>query len=463
MKRIAHVSLHGDPLEPLGSIEAGGQNVYVKNVAANLARQGVAVDVFTRWNTPEKARVEEIAPGARSIRLHGGPQSFIKKERLLEHMDEMLSDFHRFANEEGLEYDLVHTHYYVEGEFGMRLSQQLAVPQFHTFHSLGRIKLNYEQLQGSPSTADYVDRLEIEKRLMEKCDVLVATSPHEAQDFADWYSHSNSNVTVIPCGLDPALFRTRGRKHARQKLGLPQEKRIALYVGRMDARKGLETLLFAYRKLLFDLREKANDVLLVVVGGKLGCSPPDPELEMFRRMAAELHLREWDGTSGQILFAGCHPQPVVSMYYSAADFSVVPSYYEPFGMVAIETQACGTPAIVSAVGGLRYAVENNFGGLHAVPYSPGSWCEKMKHMVQNPEFCRRMGRAGKNRVLQKFTWNAVGRELYAEYESTLAARVRRPAASVITLRTAQPAAAPLYARSNAFSQLNRRPPNQLGA
>ncbi|MGI8908415.1 MAG: glycosyltransferase [Candidatus Sumerlaeaceae bacterium] len=460
MKRIAHISLHGDPLEPLGSIEAGGQNVYVRNVAANLARSGVHVDVFTRWNNPQKQRVEEIASGARSIRLKGGPLSFVKKEKLLDFIDEMIGDFHQFANEEGLEYDLIHTHYYVEGEFGLRLARQLGVPHFHTFHSLGRIKLNHDQLQGTANTADYMERLEIEKRLMAQADILVATSPHEAQDFSDWYSHTNSNTTIIPCGLDPGLFRTRGRHHAREKLGLPLDKHIALYVGRLDPRKGLETLLFAYRELLFELGRKADDALLVIVGGKIGCTPPDPELSAFRKMAASLHLTEWDGERGNVLFAGSHPQEVVARYYSAADFSVVPSYYEPFGMVAIETQACGTPAIVSAVGGLRYAVEDRFGGLHAKPYSPSDLCDKMLHLIKDAEFCRRMGRLGKQRVLQKFTWNEVSRELYSEYTAALAARVRRPAANVITMATT-PAAAPLYSKRSRVTQM--APHNQLGA
>lgn len=433
MERIAHVTLHGDPLEPLGSIEAGGQNVYVKNVATNLARQGAHVDVFTRWNTPEKARVEEIVPGARSIRLRGGPRSFVKKERLLEFMDELLADFHEFAREEGIQYDLVHTHYYVEGAFGMELCRQLHVPQFHTFHSLGKLKLNHEQLQGSASAADYADRLEIEKKLMSRADVLVATSPHEAQDFADWYGHDNRNTTVVPCGLDPALFQCRGRQEARQELQLPQAKRIALYVGRLDPRKGLETLMFAYRKLLFELGKKADDTLLVIVGGKLEPEACDEELRMFREMAATLQIPEWNGTKGNIHFAGCHPQPVVAQYYSAADFTIVPSYYEPFGMVAIETQACGTPAIVSSVGGLRYAVEDGCGGLHARPYSPADLADKMHRMVTDTAFCRAMGRQGRQRVLQKFSWSGIGAELASEYKGAIAGK-QRPMATVIPMR-----------------------------
>lgn len=436
MLRIAHISLHGDPLEPLGSIEAGGQNVYVRNVAAELARLGGKVDVFTRWNTPKKGRTEEIAPGARSVRLHGGPQSFVKKERLLEFMEEMLADFDAFCRTEDVQYDLIHTHYYVEGAFGMRLARSHAVPHFHTFHSLGRLKLNHELLQGSPNTAAYADRLEIEKSIMRRADVLVATSPHEAQDFADWYEHDNFNTTIVPCGLDPALFHCSGRRRARQQVGLPQDKIIPLYVGRMEARKGLETLLFAYHKLLLNLGPKADQLLLVIVGGNT--SGADPETEAFRKLAAELQLREWDGARGQVFFAGSKPQREVAQHYCAADFTLAPSYYEPFGMVAIETQACGTPAIVSAVGGLRHAVENECGGLHAKPYSCNDLCRQMERMVNDPDFCRRMGRLGRQRVIQKFTWPAIAMELMSEYESVLHVPKRRPAANVVSMR--QPAA-----------------------
>lgn len=427
MKRIAHVSLHGDPLEPLGSIEAGGQNVYVKNVASHLAAQGVEVDCFTRWNTPEKARIEEIAPGARSIRLNGGPKSFVKKEKTTAFIPEMLQDFADFTRENGLKYDLVHTHYYIEGAFGLEAARQHALPLAHTFHSLGRIKLNHEKLQGDPDPNDYADRLKIEKRIMAEADLLVATSPYEAEDFAEWYDHQNKNVVVVPCGLDPKVFYPRDKASCRAQLGLPQDKTIILYVGRLDARKGIEVLLFAYRKLLFDLGEEERDVLLVIVGGNLDPKAEDEDLAHFRNLAASLHLNECaSAEQGEcIRFVGCQGQERVAQYYSAADMTMVPSYYEPFGMVSIESQACGTPAIASAVGGLRYGVEDGIGGLLARPYSAEDLCEKMHQLIADSAERERIARAGYHRVMQMFTWEAVGSEMMQQYTRMLATRQRR--------------------------------------
>lgn len=422
MRRVAHVSLHGDPLEPLGSIEAGGQNVYVKNVALQLARRQVQVDVFTRWNDPTKARLEEFAPGARSVRLKGGPVGFVKKERTLEFLPELLEDFAAFCRHHHLHYDLIHTHYYIEGAFGLQLARIHHLPQVHTFHSLGQIKLNYEKLQGNPDAQGYGQRLQIERNLMSHADLLVATSPFEAQDFRDWYGHDNTNVGVVPCGLDPRIFSPKGRRKCRSKLGLPQERTILLFVGRLDPRKGMEVLLFAYRKLLFDLGARSSQVLLVVVGGQDG----EPQLEEFRKLAASLGLREYsgEGSEGNVLFAGSHPQPVVAEYYSAADMTLVPSYYEPFGMVAIETQACGTPAIVSSVGGLRYAI-NGTGGLLAKPYSPADLAEKMLHLVLNHNERRELARNGRQRVLRMFTWEAVADQLFEHYEKLIGVRPSR--------------------------------------
>lgn len=427
MKRIAQISLHGDPLEPLGSIEAGGQNVYVRNVAASIARAGVEVDVFTRWNNPAKPRVEAIAPGARVIRLHGGPRDFLKKEKLLGHLPQMLDDFEKTSRQQNLRYDVIHTHYYVEGAFGMEVARRTAVPHLHTFHSLGRIKYNHERLQGNPDPADYEERFRIEQLLMSRCDRLVATSPCEAQDFHDWYAHSNSNTAVVPCGFDPSLFSPMERGRARAQLGLPADRTLLLYVGRLDPRKGLEALLFAYRKLLFDLGREGDHLLLVVVGGNTDPDASDPETLHFRRLAASLQLEERgpSGEGGQVLFAGSQSQEKVALFYAAADVAVVPSCYEPFGMVAIEAQACGTPVVASAVGGLRYGVADGVGGLLVKPYSPCDLSEKLERLVRDADLRRELGRRGQARVLKLFTWDSVSRELLSCYREVAGqARVR---------------------------------------
>lgn len=417
MKRVAHISLHGDPLEPLGSIEAGGQNVYVKNVAVQLAKRGIKVDVFTRWNDPSKPRVEEIVPGARSIRLKGGPVGFVRKEDTLDLLPELLDEFAGFLNGNSA-YDVVHSHYYVEGAFGLRVAHEYGLPQVHTFHSLGRVKYGHEKLQGNPDPFAYLERFDTEKELMAHADLLVATSPFEAEDFRDCYDHHNSNVTVIPCGLDPGIFYPRDRQASRQKLGLPRDRDILLYVGRLDARKGIEILLFAYRKLLFDLKERGDNVLLAIVGGNLEETVSDPELAHFRRLAASLQLEECgcsNGFRGAVAFVGSQPQSVVADYYSAADISIAPSYYEPFGMVAIEAQACGTPVVASAVGGLRYAVEDGTGGLLAKPYSPEDLCEKVMLLLRNPELRKDVAATGQRRVAKEFTWDAVTGRLLRAY------------------------------------------------
>lgn len=437
MERVAHISLHGDPLEPLGSIEAGGQNVYVRNVAAEMARRGIKADVYTRWNSPSKTRIEEIAPGARSIRLQGGPRSFVKKEKLEALLPQMLDDFYDFTRRNGLRYDVIHTHYYVEGAFGLEACRTLRLPQVHTFHSLGRVKYHHESLQGNPDRAAYEKRFEVERRLMASCDRLVATSPHEARDFRDWYGHDNHNTVVVPCGLDPALFRAEERSRARARLGLPEGRTLILYVGRFDPRKGLETLLFAYRKLLFDLGPEAERVLLVIVGGSSDPEAEDPETRHFRRLAASLQLEEADPRlprAGQVCFAGAQPQDRVALYYAAADFTVVPSCYEPFGMVAIEAQACGTPVIASAVGGLRHAVEEGAGGLLVKPYLASDLCDKMHRLVADPDLRAELGRRGRARVLKHFTWSAVGEALLARYEEMLREKSRlRPLSPSVRL------------------------------
>jgi glycosyltransferase involved in cell wall biosynthesis len=203
----------------------------------------------------------------------------------------------------------------------------------------------------------------------------------------------------------------------RSELGLPDNRCILLYAGRLDERKGIETLLFAYYKLLCDMRRTGQELLLVIVGGNRDPKAKDPQFTHFRQLAKSLQLSEYrrSSDSGCIRFVGSQDQENIAKYYSAADMTVVPSYYEPFGMVAIETQACGTPAVASAVGGLRYALENETGGLLAKPYSPESLCEKLTQLVCNPGLRRELASAGYERVMRKFTWESVASQLLVEY------------------------------------------------
>ncbi|MEA5583244.1 glycosyltransferase family 1 protein [Nodularia harveyana UHCC-0300] len=412
-KRIALISVHGDPAIEIGKEEAGGQNVYVRNVGEALAKLGWRVDMFTRKVSVEQQTIVEFSENCRTIRLEAGAVKFVPRDELLEYMPEFLDNFLKFQTENQIKYDLVHTNYWHSSWIGMQLKKIQGSQQIHTYHSLGAVK--YNTIETIPLIAN--QRLAVEKQVLETAERIVATSPQEQQHMRSLVSTAGY-IDIIPCGTDIRRFGSIDRQTARLNLGITPETKLVLYVGRFDPRKGIETLVRAVNES--QLRGDKN-LKLIIGGGSTPGNSDGIERDRIENIINELGMTEFTILPGRL------SQEILPTYYAAADVCVVPSHYEPFGLVAIEAMASGTPVVASDVGGLQFTVVPEVTGLLAPPQNVAAFAAAIDRIVLNPELREKLGQAGRQRVESKFSWDGVATQLGELYTEILQQKVKEPA------------------------------------
>ena len=394
---IALISVHGDPAVEIGKEAAGGQNVYVRQVGEALAQRGWMVDMFTRRTNAQQAAVEQHGQRCRTIRLDAGPASFVDRNELYNYVPEFVDSFLSFQHQSGTMYPLIHTNYWLSGAVGIELRKRQMVKLIHTYHSLGTVK--YQQVKTVPIIAR--TRLLVEAQCLEVADRVVATSPQE-QEHMRWLISEKGNINVIPCGTDIERFGNTTYADARQALGFANDEKVVLYAGRFDRRKGIETLVRAAGRLRSLHGEKLH---LVIVGGSQPGQKDGHERDRIEGIVKEL------GLASITTFTGRLDHATLSVYYTAADVCAVPSHYEPFGLVAIEAMACGTPVVASNVGGLQFSVRPRETGLLVPPQNDEALAYGLHKILANPEWRDQLGRAGRQRVETHFSWDGVASQL----------------------------------------------------
>ena len=400
-KRIALISCHGDPAAEIGKEEAGGQNVYVRQVGESLARQGWLVDMFTRCSDAEQPRVVQHSENCRTIRLVAGPQKFVPRDEISGFVPEFVQSLVRFQRQNGIQYSIVHTNYWISAWIGMELKKLQPLVQIHTYHSLGAVK--YQSMSTVPLIAS--TRLEVEKAVLKTAERVVATSPQEKAHMRSLVSQQGS-IDIIPCGTDIDHFGSVSQSEGREVLGIAPDEKVILYVGRFDPRKGIETLVRAVGQSKLRDDEKLR---LIIGGGSRPGQSDGQERERIESIVHELGLAHITHFPGRL-----SPE-VLPNYYAAADVTVVPSHYEPFGLVAIEAMACGTPVVASDVGGLQFTVVPEKTGLLAPPQNEAAFAEALDRILLNPEGCAEMGRSARQWVQEKFSWEGVATQLSQLY------------------------------------------------
>ncbi|MFJ8477602.1 glycosyltransferase [Kitasatospora sp. NPDC094011] len=358
--RVLHISDHADPLATPGGEFCGGQNVYVRELARRLAGSGCTVDVVTRWADGRLARQEPIAPGARTVRVPAGPVGPLPRERFGDVLDEFCAGVVGLHEEVG-GYDVVHSHYWYSAVAALRLGDRHRVPLVHTHHSLGAVRrAAIGRDEADEAEEHFAARHRIERRIGLRAAAVVASSPGELDDLQRLLGTPRDTVHVVPPGVDGTVLTPRDPALARAELGLPADVPVVLFVGRLEPRKGWEDLVAAFALV----RRALPDAVLVVVGGEAPerRSGPGP-------LAA---LVERHGLTGSVDLRGPVPHAATARYYSAADVTAVPSHYEPFGLVAVESMACGTPVVATGVGGLRWSVADPRVGALVPPRDPAA-------------------------------------------------------------------------------------------
>jgi D-inositol-3-phosphate glycosyltransferase len=406
MCRIAMLSVHTCPLATLGGKETGGMNVYVRELTRELGRRGKQVDVFTRAVDSTIAPVRHMGPNARVIHVPAGPVGPYDKNGIYRHLDEFVAGVEAFRREEGIHYDLVHAHYWLSGVAGETLARRWGVPLAQMFHTLGQMK---NEVAKAPRDREVALRIEEETRLVDVADRIIAPTSTERAQLAWYYGADPEKISVIPCGVDTRLFRPRDQAAARQRLSLP-EGRLLLFVGRIERLKGIDTLLEATSLLL--ARPGYEDLRVLIVGGDLESTADNPEQQRVRQLARDL------GVAGRVDFLGAQSQAELAYFYAAADLTIMPSHYESFGMVALESMACGTPVVASRVGGLALLVKDGETGILVPEEAPTTLAMQTHAILQDDAERRAMG-ARAAAYAKDFAWGRIADRIVDLYDDLI--------------------------------------------
>ena len=396
-QRVAFIAYHACPLAAPGQAKSGGMNVYVRELARALGERGRPVDVFTRTHAGNEVAIEQITPMVRVIHLPGGPAD-APMESLSRHLPEFQTAMAAFQREHRIDYGIVHSHYWLSGCAGQVFAEEQDIPHAVTFHTLGLIKM-----QSRAGEAEPEERQHAERALMASARRIIAFSSHERNAMVNLYGADPRRIVLAPCGVDLSLFRPMEQERARGILGLNGEK-VFLYVGRLEPLKGLELLLQLPAHI--DTCEK---IRVLVVGGGPG---EQEEVDRLRSLAKTLNVDEvFD-------FVGMVDQGDLPVYYNAADVCVVPSYYESFGLTALESMACGTPVVASRVGGLPNVVQHGRTGYLQSWRCPEAFADSLEMIVSSPSLRQSMGRAARLRA-EGMGWDRVAAKISEAYDVLL--------------------------------------------
>ena len=395
MERAAFITLHACPLAAPGKGKSGGMNVYVRQLASALGELGMKIDIFTREHSDVANRVETIGSNVRVIHINvGEPDAHL--DELYDLLPDFLEQLNKFREEEGLEYDVVHSHYWLSSWVGRELSQELAIPHVVTFHTLSLIKM-----QSRAGEEEQSERSVIETKVIATADRIIAFSPHERDAMARLYAADANKITLVPCGVDLEVFRPLNQKAVRSSLGLNGEK-ILLYVGRVEPIKGLDLLVETAAQM-----DSEDGVRMIVVGADVN---GDREMDRVRQLAREKDLED------KIDFVGQVDHDDLPLYYNAADVCVVPSYYESFGLVALESMACGTPLVATRLGGLSTIIHHGRTGYLKSWRCPEAFANSVEMIISSNGLQQSMGEAARKRA-EGMGWDNAAALISVEYSA----------------------------------------------
>lgn len=400
--RVAVISMHTSPTAPLGQQANGGMNVYVREVCAAFSDRGIATDVFTRRQSDEDPRVEQLAPHSRVIYLDAGRD--LDKYSLYREVPHFASQVLKYALHESAGYDLLYSHYWLSGEVACLLRPRLAPAWAHTAHTLGLVKNEHLAAGARPEPAL---RIAVEGDIARHADLMITSTLDESEALVAQYGADPTRVEVVAPGVDLTTFRPIDRAEARTKIGAGAGP-LLLFVGRLERLKGVDIAIRALAMLR--ARGYADARLLVL--GEDSRDADESEKERLKRVASTAGVRD------AIEFVGSVAHHELPYFYAAADVCVMPSYSESFGLVGLEAQACGCPVVASDVSGLRSVVREGVTGFLIARHDPADYAERIERLLADPELARQMGRRGQL-LAQRFSWSRTADRL-AELFTSLA-------------------------------------------
>jgi D-inositol-3-phosphate glycosyltransferase len=403
--RIAMLSAHSCPVGKLGTKDTGGMSVYIRELAYELGQQGHLVDIYTRVHDPEDRQIYELNRNARLIHLRAGEDGEIHKLAVYSCLPDFVSNLESFRTYNNLRYDLIFSHYWLSALAGVYLQQRWHVPHTAMFHTLGAVKNAIKEGACLALEEDELRlRIETEKGLVQKCHHIVAPTEREKEELVRHYSASAEKISVVPCGVNLKQFKPLDKAQARQYLGLGND-RIILFVGRIDPLKGIDKLI----KALPYLSNTQGLKLLVIGGGENS----QHEIEQLRKLAYNLKIQN------SVAFLDLVRHEQLPYFYSAADVCVVPSYYESFGLVALESLACGTPVVATDVGDFKNIIREGENGYVVRDNVPHHLADRIALLLSRPSADAEYAQLIRATV-NRFDWSNIAEAIIRDCQLVLA-------------------------------------------
>lgn len=406
------LSVHTCPLAMLGGKKSGGMNVYVRDLSRELARRGVQIDVYTRSQDSYVPMISHsLGYGARVIHVKAGPEQPIPVAEVTQYLDDFALAVQQFTEEEGISYDLIHSHYWQSGLVAGKLKEVWNdIPIVHMFHTLGRMK---NRVATSEREMAPPDRIEGEQQVIEIADRIIAATPAEQAQLHWLYGNRSGKEIVVSPGVDLERFQPFPKEASKAHVGIPVKDRSILFVGRIEPLKGVDTLLQAMALIQERYATAVENVDVTIIGGDPWAN--DPDLEMARLQT----MREQLGIHDIVTFIGARDQNELPFYYAAAEMVIMPSHYESFGMVALEAMASGTPVIASEVGGLAFLVQDGENGFHVPSRDPEALAERIYELLTNESCRKRLGQNARDHA-RRYAWALIADQMLVVYNNLLA-------------------------------------------
>jgi D-inositol-3-phosphate glycosyltransferase len=407
------LSAHSCPMGRLGAKDTGGMSVYILELARELGKRGHLVDIYTRLHDPSDGQIIEVGENVRLIHLRAGEDGEVHKLAVYPHLPGFACHLEDFREDSGIRYDLIHSHYWLSAWAGRFLQVWWDVPHLTMFHTVGAIKNAIGIGESEPEL-----RIKTERCIIENSQRIIVATEREKGDLVRHCGASPDGISVIPCGVNMELFQPVDREVARHELGFAGDEKHVLFVGRIEPLKGVDRLVKAMARL--------NDpkVRLWIIGGD---ERSRQEVERLQKFTHELNIQ------GSVNFLGLVRQSELPQFYSAADVCVIPSHYESFGLVVLESLACGTPVVAADVGGARSIIRQGKTGYVVSGNAPYLLAPKIERILSRPQPNAESINSMRASIA-RYSWSNIATAVVAEYRAVIEAYSAQRA-GVVSSRT----------------------------
>jgi len=410
-RHVAVLSVHTCPLATLGGKKTGGMNVYVREFSRELASRGMAVDVFTRSEDDCQPTIKhDLGFGARVIHVAAGPEQPLPPIEIKSYLDEFVDGVVKFSESEEIQYDLIHSHYWMSGLVAEKLRDKwIDIPIVQMFHTLGHMK---NRIANSDKEKAPENRISSESHVMSLADKIIAATPAEYAQLHWLYGADMKKVEIVPPGVDLEMFAPIPQDIAKEKVGVGKDQKNILFAGRIEPLKGIDTLLLAIALIQKHSPESTDKLSVTIIGGDPWSNDPNDEMARLKALRQSLQVGDI------VTFIGSKDQAILPEYYAAAEMVVMPSHYESFGMVALEAMAMGTPVIASEVGGLAFLVRDGENGFHVPSSDPEALAERIFTILHDRNCREMLGRSARSHA-QQYSWSIIVDKMLAVYDQLL--------------------------------------------